>query len=79
MKETLLNRFKNKDVALKIQNDPRVYIGVVIDIYDGGLILNNTKYGVSTFDTRSVIMIQEDTKHRRKRCPEEIQESETQS
>jgi len=79
MKETLLNRFKDKDVVLHIRNDPRIYVGFVIDIRDGALILNNRRYGVSTFDTSVITVIQEDIKNKKRDICEEIQnENETQ-
>ena len=73
----MLNRFREKDVALHIKNDPRTYVGYVVDILDGALVLNNKRYGVSTFDIATITMIQEDAK-RRKTCEELPNENETQ-
>ena len=76
MKESLLKRYEDKEIVVKIQSDPRTYIGLCIDVADGVLILNNRKFGLSTFDTRFIVFVQENRaeENKKRRECEELEE-----
>ena len=76
MRPSLIRPFVNENVVLSIQGDPKKYIGRIILLEDGGIILQNDRYGKSSFDCRCIMGIQTDIK-RQKKC-EELPEKEHQ-